>query len=96
MCLYVYQTHPPTHPPTSAFSICVRQSNPPTHPPTHHQGFTPSIEPRMFKTLIGKHHPEFSSGRQQDAKEYLEHLLTKLVRAERAGQQAFSTDSLFK
>ena len=50
----------------------------------------------MFKTLIGKHHPEFSSGRQQDAKEYLEHLLTKLVRAERAGQQAFSTDSLFK
>ena len=32
------------------------------------------IRPEMFKTLIGKGHPEFSTKRQQDAQEYLLHL----------------------
>jgi len=63
-------------------------------------GFTPSVEPRMFKVLMGKQHPEFSTGRQQDAAEYLEHVLGKLVRAERVGGreggERFSTEGLFK
>jgi ubiquitin carboxyl-terminal hydrolase 5/13 len=63
-------------------------------------GFTPSVEPRMFKVLMGKQHPEFSTGRQQDAAEYLEHVLGKLVRAERLGGreggEGFSTEGLFK
>jgi ubiquitin carboxyl-terminal hydrolase 5/13 len=29
----------------------------------------------MFKFLVGKGHPEFSTGNQQDAYEYLQHLL---------------------
>ena len=29
----------------------------------------------MFKTLVGRGHPEFSTKRQQDAQEYLLHLL---------------------
>ena len=28
------------------------------------------VQPRMFKSLVGKGHPEFSSARQQDAQEY--------------------------
>ncbi|GAB5032118.1 ubiquitin carboxyl-terminal [Nannochloropsis oceanica] len=64
--------------------------------------FTPSVEPRMFKVLMGKQHPEFSTGRQQDAAEYLEHVLEKLMRAERMGgagskgENPFSTEGLFK
>jgi len=30
----------------------------------------------MFRTLIGKGHPEFSTNRQQDAVEFLLHLIT--------------------
>lgn len=33
------------------------------------------VAPRMFKHLIGQGHTEFSSGRQQDAAEYMQHLL---------------------
>lgn len=33
------------------------------------------IRPLMFKTLVGRGHPEFSTKRQQDAQEYLLHLL---------------------
>lgn len=43
------------------------------------------IRPFMFKTLIGKGHPEFSSSRQQDASEFFQHFLDKITRAERAG-----------
>jgi ubiquitin carboxyl-terminal hydrolase 5/13 len=38
------------------------------------------IRPRMFKTAIGKGHAEFSTSQQQDAFEFLQHLLTKLQR----------------
>lgn len=41
------------------------------------------VAPRMFKQLVGKDHPEFSSGRQQDAGEYFQHLLQVMTRAER-------------
>lgn len=33
------------------------------------------VAPRMFKHLVGQGHVEFSSGRQQDAAEYMQHLL---------------------
>eukprot|EP00927_Polykrikos_kofoidii_P060111 TRINITY_DN55174_c0_g1_i1.p1 TRINITY_DN55174_c0_g1~~TRINITY_DN55174_c0_g1_i1.p1 ORF type:complete len:864 (+),score=183.87 TRINITY_DN55174_c0_g1_i1:104-2593(+) len=42
------------------------------------------IAPQMFRTLIGKGHPEFSSNRQQDAAEFLQYLLDQLNRAERS------------
>jgi len=61
---------------------------------------SPSVEPRTFKHLVGKGHSEFSSGRQQDACEYLQHILEVMSRAERAagsgGAGAPSTSSLFK
>lgn len=51
----------------------------------------------MFKTLVGRGHPEFSSGRQQDAMEYFEHLVGVLLKAERVGLAgAFYTEGLFK
>jgi ubiquitin carboxyl-terminal hydrolase 5/13 len=43
-----------------------------------------AVCPRMFKQLVGKGHPEFSTGRQQDAVEYFQHLLDVMTRAERA------------
>ena len=42
------------------------------------------VRPRMLKSLVGNGHPEFSSPRQQDAQEYLQHLLSLIQRAERA------------
>jgi len=42
------------------------------------------VAPRMFKALVGKGHAEFSSGRQQCAGEYWEHVLDVLETAERA------------
>nr|DBA26197.1 TPA: hypothetical protein GDO54_010490 [Pyxicephalus adspersus] len=38
------------------------------------------ITTRMFKALIGKSHPEFSSNRQQDAQEYFLHLINLVER----------------
>lgn len=46
-----------------------------------------SIRPFMFKHIIGKGHPEFSSGRQQDAVEFFQYFLEKITRAERSGQE---------
>eukprot|EP00879_Flechtneria_rotunda_P013944 GHRR01014563.1.p1 GENE.GHRR01014563.1~~GHRR01014563.1.p1 ORF type:complete len:792 (+),score=390.35 GHRR01014563.1:178-2553(+) len=43
-----------------------------------------SVKPAAFKALVGRGHPEFSSGRQQDAAEYLLHLLQLISRAEHA------------
>jgi ubiquitin carboxyl-terminal hydrolase 5/13 len=40
------------------------------------------VTPQMFKFLVGKGHPEFSTGNQQDAQEYLVHLFNKFDRAE--------------
>ena len=41
------------------------------------------IRPGMFKSLIGKGHEEFQSGRQQDAREYFSYLLEKMVLGEK-------------
>lgn len=46
-----------------------------------------SVRPFMFKNVIGKGHPEFSSGRQQDASEFLQHFLDRINRAERTGKR---------
>lgn len=35
----------------------------------------PGISPLMFRTLVGKGHQEFSTKKQQDAMEFLEHVL---------------------
>ncbi|TIB99870.1 ubiquitinyl hydrolase [Wallemia mellicola] len=42
--------------------------------------FQDGIKPAMFKNLIGKGHPEFSSMRQQDSEEFLSHFLEVLRR----------------
>lgn len=42
-----------------------------------------SVPPRRFKALVGKGHPEFSTGHQQDACEFYIHLMQLLERAER-------------
>ena len=43
-----------------------------------------AVRPAAFKRAAGSGHPEFSGPRQQDAVEYLQHLLERLTRAERA------------
>ena len=48
------------------------------------------VRPQMFKTVVGRGHAEFSSGRQQDAPEYLQHLLEVVLRAERSAQDRVS------
>lgn len=41
----------------------------------------PGVKPVMFKHLVGKGHAEFSSNRQQDAQEFLLHLLNLMEKA---------------
>ncbi|XP_030842725.1 ubiquitin carboxyl-terminal hydrolase 5 [Strongylocentrotus purpuratus] len=41
------------------------------------------VAPRMFKSLVGKGHQEFSTNRQQDAQEYLLHLFSIIERHSR-------------
>ena len=45
-----------------------------------------TIAPRMFKHLVGKNHPEFSSNRQQDVSEYFMHFLDVMTRNEKKNQ----------
>lgn len=40
----------------------------------------------MFKTLVGKDHPEFKLGTQQDAQEYFHHAMEKITRLEKANK----------
>ena len=40
------------------------------------------IAPQMFKSVIGRGHPEFSTNRQQDAQEFFMHLLSLMDRTE--------------
>lgn len=53
----------------------------------------PGINPLMFKTLIGKGHPEFSTKRQQDVQEFILHLLSIL---ERNTKNSFNPGDCFK
>jgi len=43
------------------------------------------LRPSTFRGLVGKGHPDFSTGQQQDAVEYLQYLLDFMTRAERVG-----------
>jgi ubiquitin carboxyl-terminal hydrolase 5/13 len=45
------------------------------------------LAPRMFKHVVGKNHPEFRTGHQQDAEEFLRYFLEQLDRAELAASQ---------
>ncbi|KAA6426280.1 MAG: ubiquitin carboxylterminal hydrolase [Trebouxia sp. A1-2] len=45
------------------------------------------VEPQAFKSLVGRGHADFSSGHQQDAREYFQHLLEVMTRAERTSMQ---------
>ncbi|XP_075699067.1 ubiquitin carboxyl-terminal hydrolase 5 isoform X2 [Rhinoderma darwinii] len=44
------------------------------------KGLQDGIAPRMFKALIGKGHPEFSTNRQQDAQEFFLHFINMVER----------------
>ncbi|VDC03208.1 unnamed protein product [Peniophora sp. CBMAI 1063] len=46
--------------------------------------FQEGVRPASFKALVGKGHEEFASMRQQDAEEFLAHLLTSLRRTQHA------------
>ena len=59
------------------------------------EGSQPGVRPLMFKNLIGKGDPEFSSNRQQDAQEFLLFLMTHLERAHR-NHEVPSPTSIFK
>lgn len=41
-----------------------------------------SVRPQVFKTLVGRNHPEFSTMRQQDTAEYYRHLIMAMDLAE--------------
>ncbi|XP_006818005.1 ubiquitin carboxyl-terminal hydrolase 5-like [Saccoglossus kowalevskii] len=44
------------------------------------------ITPRMFKSLVGRGHPEFATNRQQDAQEFFLHLISLIERNSRGAQ----------
>ena len=50
----------------------------------------------MFKTLVGKDHPEFKTSLQQDSQEYLHYLLEKLQRMDKAHGNATYPGDLFE
>ena len=61
--------------------------------------FQEGIKPSMFKSLIGKDHEEFKTMRQQDADEFLKHLLKTLERSQMADvqdDQAVDATAIFK
>uniref|UniRef100_A0A8C1ULI1 Ubiquitin carboxyl-terminal hydrolase n=1 Tax=Cyprinus carpio TaxID=7962 RepID=A0A8C1ULI1_CYPCA len=47
---------------------------------TEPRGDQVGIAPRMFKALVGRGHPEFSTNRQQDAQEFLLHFINMVER----------------
>jgi ubiquitin carboxyl-terminal hydrolase 5/13 len=71
-------SHQVTAPPPSSTAFDATQE-----PPKFQDG----IKPSQFKALIGKGHEEFSTMRQQDSEEFLQHLLTRLrAEAKRQGR----------
>uniref|UniRef100_A0A4W4FKU2 Ubiquitin carboxyl-terminal hydrolase n=1 Tax=Electrophorus electricus TaxID=8005 RepID=A0A4W4FKU2_ELEEL len=53
--------------------------------PSEPRGDQVGIAPRMFKALVGRGHPEFSTNRQQDAQEFLLHFINMVERNCRSG-----------
>ena len=54
------------------------------------------ISPSMFKDMISKDHDEFSTMRQQDAQEFLQHVLSTVEQKERASGRDPSQSLRFK
>lgn len=52
-----------------------------------------AVKPSMFKSVIGKGHPEFATSRQQDAEEFLSYLLETVARAERNSGRGLTEDA---
>lgn len=52
------------------------------------QGDQIGIAPRMFKALVGRGHPEFSTNRQQDAQEFLLHFINMVEVNSKKSQSA--------
>jgi ubiquitin carboxyl-terminal hydrolase 5/13 len=53
------------------------------------------VRPAIFKSLVGKDHPEFKTGQQQDAREYFLYVLDKIMKAEKVANAADPGD-IFK
>jgi len=54
------------------------------------------IRPKLLKMLVADGHPEFKTGRQQDAIEYLYHLLTRIQRVEKAAGSGKHLEGCFE
>ncbi|GAX82603.1 hypothetical protein CEUSTIGMA_g10029.t1 [Chlamydomonas eustigma] len=53
-----------------------------------------AVRPYMFKSIFGKGHAEFSSGRQQDALEYFQYMLEQISRIEHANGERLSLSAI--
>ncbi|XP_030639717.1 ubiquitin carboxyl-terminal hydrolase 5 isoform X2 [Chanos chanos] len=60
-------------------------TDPGDDPSAEHRDDQVGIAPRMFKNLVGRGHPEFSTNRQQDAQEFLLHFINMVERNCRSG-----------
>uniref|UniRef100_A0A3P8R6B0 Ubiquitin carboxyl-terminal hydrolase n=1 Tax=Astatotilapia calliptera TaxID=8154 RepID=A0A3P8R6B0_ASTCA len=60
-------------------------SKPVPDPGEENGGDQIGIAPQMFKALVGRGHPEFSTNRQQDAQEFLLHFINMVERNCRSG-----------
>ncbi|KAK2705525.1 hypothetical protein QYM36_015797 [Artemia franciscana] len=63
-----------------------RYSEPPEEEVEDQDEAQPGIRPLMYKNLIGKGHPEFSTKRQQDAQEFLLHMINLIERHSRGSK----------
>ena len=82
-------SHRAKAPPASATDYDVNQDAP---------RFQEGIRPSQFKALIGKGHEEFSTMRQQDSEEFLQHLIERLrAEARRQGRnEALESTNIMK
>lgn len=82
------------------YSVPARAPPPPTsqYETGEAPKFQEGIRPAQFKNLIGKGHEEFATMRQQDAEEFLQHLLDRLrAEAKRQGRnEALEATNIFR
>uniref|UniRef100_A0A4W6CDP8 Ubiquitin carboxyl-terminal hydrolase n=1 Tax=Lates calcarifer TaxID=8187 RepID=A0A4W6CDP8_LATCA len=89
---FSYSPHPPL-PPFSklGYGLLSGEYSKPAPDPGDENGASEprgdqiGIAPRMFKALVGRGHPEFSTNRQQDAQEFLLHFINMVERNCRSG-----------
>lgn len=53
------------------------------------------IRPQIFKNFFGKNHPEFKLATQQDAREYMSHLLDRMHKGEVEAKTGQNPSDLF-